>query len=232
MPYIPKGRRDLIDRGLSAGENVGELTYAIQQLLCQYLEAHELRYQTLAECLGALEGAKLDLIERVVKPYEERKRAENGDVWPKELTGKEDCVGRDALIQAWKDSKLYDPTCVSASAKPLGSDKIGPRAATSIADCELIGGTARYINNVRCGPLPLEDIAKLRNAKAPDCACSGCDQCGQAGDGVFSIADLERPRGRITPDGFEAFGVASEVRLSAGEIMRDLAYPYGWEGTA
>jgi hypothetical protein len=51
-----------------------------------------LKYQTLAECLGALEGAKLDLIERVVKPYEAKKAEENGDVWPDSLTGVEDYI--------------------------------------------------------------------------------------------------------------------------------------------
>jgi hypothetical protein len=65
----------------------GELTYDLQQCLKRYLEDRGLGYQILAECLGSLEGAKLDLIERVVKPYEERKRAENGDVWPAELLG-------------------------------------------------------------------------------------------------------------------------------------------------
>ena len=85
-PYIdPDDRADLKLHG-DTPNNAGELTYCIQQLLKQYLEDHELRYQHLAECLGALEGAKLDLIERVVKPYEKRKREENGDVWPAQMT--------------------------------------------------------------------------------------------------------------------------------------------------
>ena len=66
-------------------ETAGELTYALQQVLKIYLEGTGLRYQHLAECLGALEGAKLDLTERMIKPYEARKLKENGDVWPESL---------------------------------------------------------------------------------------------------------------------------------------------------
>jgi hypothetical protein len=61
------------------------LTYLLQQSLLTYLEHKDLRYQTIAEVLGAIEGVKLDFIERVVKPYEEQKRKDNGDVWPNSL---------------------------------------------------------------------------------------------------------------------------------------------------
>ena len=85
MPYITDKQRRGIDNGWTPNDP-GELTYAIQQVLAEYLDHRGLKYARLAECLGALEGTKLDLIERVVTPYEERKRAENGDVWPKALT--------------------------------------------------------------------------------------------------------------------------------------------------
>lgn len=84
MPYITQEAQVEIDNGRPP-ENSGELTYAIQQSLKQYLEGTGLRYAHLAECLGALEGAKLDLIDRVIVPYEHKKREENGDVWPEEL---------------------------------------------------------------------------------------------------------------------------------------------------
>jgi hypothetical protein len=86
MPYIDASMKaDLKSFRLSIGR-AGELTYLLQQELLEYIQARGLSYQTIAECLGALEGAKADLIERVVKPYEERKRHINGDVWPEELT--------------------------------------------------------------------------------------------------------------------------------------------------
>lgn len=79
MPYIDKDGR--VGVAQSGPTTVGELTYAFQQEISEYLAEQGLFYQSIAECLGALEGAKLDFIERVVKPYEERKRIENGDVW-------------------------------------------------------------------------------------------------------------------------------------------------------
>lgn len=84
MPYITQEAQVEIDNGRSP-ENSGELTYALQQVLKGYLEGTGLRYAHLAECLGALEGAKLDLIDRVIVPYEHKKREENGDVWPENL---------------------------------------------------------------------------------------------------------------------------------------------------
>ena len=84
MPYITDEAKKDVDMGTPPA-NVGELTYKLQQALREYLETHGLRYQQLAECLGALEGAKLDLIERVGKPYEAKKCSDNGDVWPEDL---------------------------------------------------------------------------------------------------------------------------------------------------
>lgn len=81
MPYIRSE-----DKIKDLPKNAGELTYAIQQVLKIYLEGTGLRYAHIAEVLGALEGAKLDFVERIVKPYENQKRMQNGDVWPLTLT--------------------------------------------------------------------------------------------------------------------------------------------------
>lgn len=89
MPYIKQELREFVRR--QGPVTCGELTYFIQQALHDYISRNgSPSYQTLAECLGALEGAKLDLIERVVRPYEEAKREDNGDVWDDDVTG----VGR------------------------------------------------------------------------------------------------------------------------------------------
>ena len=84
MPYIAEEERDEV--GIRGAKTVGQLTYAITGELAVYLDniymnEGTIRYADLAECLAALEGAKLDLIERVVKPYERKKAKENGDVW-------------------------------------------------------------------------------------------------------------------------------------------------------
>lgn len=84
MPYIPPARKKEIDNHDAAPANAGDLTYVIQQALNRYLQVHGLRYQQIAEVLGAIEGAKLDFIERVVKPYEQKKLRDNGDVWPED----------------------------------------------------------------------------------------------------------------------------------------------------
>lgn len=75
-PYISQSRREG-----NLYLDAGHLTFGIQQQLKTYIERHGLSYQTLAECLGALEGAKADLIRRRVEPYEEIKQDEHGDCW-------------------------------------------------------------------------------------------------------------------------------------------------------
>jgi hypothetical protein len=84
MPYITPDRRfGAID---SYPETSGELTYLLQQMLDSYLShkletTGEVRFADLNDCLGALRAAQFDFEDRVLKPYEERKRLENGDVW-------------------------------------------------------------------------------------------------------------------------------------------------------
>lgn len=92
MPYIePSARKRLASYADPTPMTPGELTYVIQHAMANYLDLRGrlqpcgIRYEDLAVCLGALEGAKLDLIERVIKPYEEAKRVVNGDVWPEHL---------------------------------------------------------------------------------------------------------------------------------------------------
>lgn len=85
-PYIDGVARDSLHYHIRPPMDVGELTYSLQQIICAYVDDQALRYQQIAEVLGALEGCKLDFIERIVLPYEQKKLAENGDVWPASLT--------------------------------------------------------------------------------------------------------------------------------------------------
>lgn len=68
-------------------ETPGELNYAITLLLIDYTERKGLKYSTINDVVGAAEGAKAEYQRRVVAPYEDKKIAENGDVYPRELTG-------------------------------------------------------------------------------------------------------------------------------------------------
>jgi hypothetical protein len=89
MPYVKREIAIALDNRRKMPTKAGELTYLITSALQSYLTYHEenggVRYENLAVCLGALEGAKLDLNRRLLNPYEELAQAVNGDVWPKRL---------------------------------------------------------------------------------------------------------------------------------------------------
>lgn len=80
MPYIPRIRRDAIESG-GAPQSAGELNYLVTKLCSAFYARSEKRYQDCNDILGALDGAKLEFYRRVVVPYEDKKRAENGDVY-------------------------------------------------------------------------------------------------------------------------------------------------------
>jgi hypothetical protein len=46
-----------------------------------YIKSHEISFKTYAEAISALECAKLELYRRQLAPYEDKKCAENGDVY-------------------------------------------------------------------------------------------------------------------------------------------------------
>lgn len=86
MPYIkPEQRKELeCDCGclpFRTMSNPGELNYKITLLLLDYLNVHDLKYQTINDIMGALEGAKAEFYRRVAIPYEDKKIKENGDVY-------------------------------------------------------------------------------------------------------------------------------------------------------
>lgn len=83
MPYIRQEDRTKCRNG--GPENVGELTYELQQTIKDYLLYKGLRYQYIAEIKGALDETRRDFEKRVVDPYEQKKLEDNGDVWPEEL---------------------------------------------------------------------------------------------------------------------------------------------------
>lgn len=64
------------DESLTAGD----LNY-IFTLICNEQLKKGLNYQGINDCVGALEGAKIELYRRVAVPYEDLKISENGDVY-------------------------------------------------------------------------------------------------------------------------------------------------------
>ncbi len=80
MPYIKPEDRKRMDEG-KVPQTCGELNYDFTQLIKAYVFMKGESYQTYNDIIGALEGAKLELYRRRILPYENRKMAENGDVY-------------------------------------------------------------------------------------------------------------------------------------------------------
>jgi len=78
MPYIKK--EDRYGSTLQPS-TVGELTFALTIRALEYIETLGTSFQVLSEAVSALECAKLELYRRMVAPYEDKKCAENGDVY-------------------------------------------------------------------------------------------------------------------------------------------------------
>ena len=80
MPYI-----DIIDRiGLSRGapaKTPGELNYRIAEQIDHWLAVKGLSYTSLNNVIGVLECLKLEVYRRIAAPYEDKKLAENGEVF-------------------------------------------------------------------------------------------------------------------------------------------------------
>lgn len=81
MPYIdPSRRNEFIDVVNATPETPGELCYLVYRLMLNFVQFNKQNYQAISEAIGALEGAKLEFYRRIVAPYEDKKRAQNGDV--------------------------------------------------------------------------------------------------------------------------------------------------------
>lgn len=88
MPHIAAIDKDCAPIFTRPADNVGELTFQIQQCLASYLvhaaeqrELGSVRYTDLAQCLAALSGADADFRRQVLGPYEDAVIERNGDAW-------------------------------------------------------------------------------------------------------------------------------------------------------
>lgn len=80
MPYIDTNARARRRPIVTAADTPGELNYQISILLKKYVEKNGLSYQTINDCIGACEGAKLEFYRRRAAPYEDTKIEQNGDI--------------------------------------------------------------------------------------------------------------------------------------------------------
>lgn len=88
MPYIPEYKRSVDDENINklsdSISDEGELCYCIYAILVRYCKKYKdvglLKFNILAQCISAIECAKLEFYRRIVAPYEDKKIKENGDV--------------------------------------------------------------------------------------------------------------------------------------------------------
>lgn len=69
-------------RTLHTPKRAGQLNYQVTSLVLAYLKENGTSYGTINAAIGVLECAKLELYRRIAAPYEDKKIAENGDVYP------------------------------------------------------------------------------------------------------------------------------------------------------
>lgn len=82
MPYINQEERVGIDEWLDGLTQLyfspGTLNYTITKLL---LKTKPQRYGDYNDLVGVLECVKLELYRRMIAPFEDKKKIENGDVY-------------------------------------------------------------------------------------------------------------------------------------------------------
>ena len=90
MPYISKERQAEIDpkilemiQSIGLIKNSGELNYIFTQIAIGALHP-QYQYEDLNRIMGVFSCAQSEYYRRMVVPYEETKRIENGDVYPEQ----------------------------------------------------------------------------------------------------------------------------------------------------
>jgi hypothetical protein len=81
MPYINPKYRATYTPSFNTASMPGELNYQIIVLVDAYIKDHGLSYGTLNEVIGVIGCANMEVYRRMGAPYEDKKLAENGDVF-------------------------------------------------------------------------------------------------------------------------------------------------------
>ncbi len=95
MPYIKRENKlvyadaltEIADAFASVGAGGGDLNYVLTSVALAWLMYHQppYNYELRSDVIKAFECAKFEYYERVMRGYEARKIAENGDVFPREV---------------------------------------------------------------------------------------------------------------------------------------------------
>jgi hypothetical protein len=83
MPYIKSVDRKILDSGYGTllVKTPGELNYMITKQILMYLPDYP-SYDEYNTVVGVLECVKQEYYRRMVAPYEDIKKEQNGDVYP------------------------------------------------------------------------------------------------------------------------------------------------------
>jgi hypothetical protein len=86
MPHVTKDQKDRLKMNRNTARtplDVGELAYVLAYEIDRYTVdvPEDLRFQRIAEVLGALTSVQAEYIERVHKPYEAHKARLNGSAF-------------------------------------------------------------------------------------------------------------------------------------------------------
>jgi hypothetical protein len=84
MPYIAKEDRVKFEKPVQKfADNIetdGDLNYCISLLMHKVLKKRGVKYQNMNNIMGAIDCAKTEFYRTVASPYEDKKKAENGNV--------------------------------------------------------------------------------------------------------------------------------------------------------
>ena len=80
MPHVTTNAKEKLADG-GPIMNPGNLNFLLSMLVKRYWQNSPRNYQSINDCIGALEGAKLEFYRLIAVPYEERKIIENGNAY-------------------------------------------------------------------------------------------------------------------------------------------------------
>lgn len=87
MPYIERPKRPSLDEAIepiikkiALGRSKGEMNYILTRLVLAWLRQQGQSYDSLSDVEALLNDVGREFHDRYTRPYEDKKRAENGDV--------------------------------------------------------------------------------------------------------------------------------------------------------
>ena len=83
MPYVTKKKRKQLDPAINLIDRTmedGELNYTITRICHRWIRYRPFKYLTLVRVMGCLICVMFELYRKVIAPYEDKKRMENGPV--------------------------------------------------------------------------------------------------------------------------------------------------------